>query len=161
MALATTTHTTSCVRTLSAGDPGEPRRTEMDDLVACPAAPWTMHVGRTPMIVRPSTVRDLAAVAQMHRRCSARSLLDRYRAGGRAPAVAALDTELRNPNSFVAVTADGSVVATGSIRRDPTHNYLCAEAQPARRGPLAAAAASAASCCRTSPAWRRSRASTS
>ena len=80
------------------------------------------------MIVRPTTVRDLGAVAQMHRRCSARTLLDRYRQGGRAPAVAALDTELRNRYSFVAVTVDNAVVATASVRRDPLHGHLCAEA---------------------------------
>lgn len=99
----------------------------MDELVELTRRPWTLLIGRTPMVVRPTTVRDLAAVAQMQRRCSARSLLDRYRHGGRPATVAALDSELRNPTAFAVVIADGSVVATGSVRRDPTHNYLCAE----------------------------------
>jgi N-acetylglutamate synthase-like GNAT family acetyltransferase len=117
---------TSCIRSLPTGEAG-PQRTELDELIELSRRPWTMHIGRTPMIVRPSTTRDLPAVAQMHRRCSARSLLDRYRQGGRSPAIAALDIELRNPHAVVAFTADGSVVATASLRRDPTHGHLCAE----------------------------------
>lgn len=100
----------------------------MDDLVELARRPWTMRVGHRPVLVRPSTVRDLAAVAQMHHRCSARSLLDRYRAGGRAPAVAAVDRLLRNPLTFVVVASDNRIVATGSLRRDPVHNHRCAEA---------------------------------
>ncbi len=89
--------------------------------------PWTLRIGADTLLVRPSSARDLAAVAQMHRRCSARSLLDRYRCGGRAPAVAALDQALRRPHSVVAVNATGEVVAVGSLDRDPTHNHLSAE----------------------------------
>ncbi|WP_375497188.1 GNAT family N-acetyltransferase [uncultured Jatrophihabitans sp.] len=126
--MPTATHT-SCIRPVLVGDPAEPQRTEIDELAALSRRPWTLRVGNQPMIVRTSTARDIAAVAQMHRRCSARSLLDRYRSGGRAPAVAALDWSLRNPLSFVTVTTDGSVIATVSVRRDPEHNYLCAEAQ--------------------------------
>ena len=122
------THT-SCIRPVVVGDPAEPQRTEVAELADLSRRPWTLRVGNQPMIVRPSTARDIAAVAQMHRRCSARSLLDRYRSGGRPPAVAALDWSLRNPLSFVTVTTDGSVIATVSVRRDPEHNYLCAEAQ--------------------------------
>ncbi|SHH17965.1 Acetyltransferase (GNAT) family protein [Jatrophihabitans endophyticus] len=125
MATATVT---SCVRALPVGDPGEPQRAERDDLLALARQPWTMHIGRTPIVVRRATVRDLRGVGQMHRRCSARSLLDRYRQGGRPPTPAALDAELRNPTGFVAVTADGGVVATASVRRDPGHSYVCAEA---------------------------------
>lgn len=120
---------TSCIRPVLVGDPAEPPRTEVVELADLSRRPWTLRVGNQPMIVRPSTARDIAAVAQMHRRCSARSLLDRYRSGGRAPAVAALDWSLRNPFSFVTETTDGSVVATVSVRRDPAHSYLCAEAQ--------------------------------
>ena len=89
--------------------------------------PWTLRAGAVPLVVRTTSARDLAAVAQMHSRCSARSLLDRYRAGGRPPAVAALDWALRNPFSFIAVAPDGSVVASATLRRDPAHSYLCAE----------------------------------
>jgi GNAT superfamily N-acetyltransferase len=63
----------------------------------------------------------------MHSRCSARSLLDRYRSGGRPPAVAALDHTLRSPHSVVVVTTEGDVIATGSLMRDRTHNHFCAE----------------------------------
>lgn len=79
------------------------------------------------MIVRPTRVRDLAAVAQMHRRCSARSLLDRYRQGGRPPTAAALDVELRNRFGVVVMRADGSAIATAAIRRDRGHHQLSAE----------------------------------
>ena len=119
----------SCVRVASGGDPAEPRRTEITDLTDLARRPWTLRVGAQTMIVRPSSARDIAPVAQMHRRCSARSLLDRYHSGGRPPAVAALDWALRNPLSFVAVLPDGAVAATVSIRRDPAHNYLCAEVE--------------------------------
>ena len=125
MALATTT---SCVRSLPVREAAEPRRSEIDELTDLARRPWTLRVGRHPLIVRASSARDLPAVAQLHRRCSARSLLDRYRCGGRPPAVAAIDRALRNPLSFVIVTTDGAVIATGSVRRDPTHSYLCAEA---------------------------------
>jgi GNAT superfamily N-acetyltransferase len=118
---------TSCVRTLPAGDPGVTRRTEDHHLAGLVRQPWTLRVGHQPLIVRPSTARDLAAVAQMHSRCSARSLLDRYRSGGRPPAVAAMDQALRRPLSIVAATADGDVVATGSLDRDPVHSHFCVE----------------------------------
>jgi GNAT superfamily N-acetyltransferase len=105
---------------------GEQRRVENAELVELARAPWTLRVGTTPMLVRPSSARDLAAVARMHARCSPRALLDRYRAGGRPPAVAALDHDLRGPYGVVVTLADGSVVAHGSVARDRTHNPLCA-----------------------------------
>lgn len=61
----------------------------------------------------------------MHSRCSARALLDRYRSGGRPPAVAALDRALRRPYSIVAATATGDVVATGTLEPDGVHNEYC------------------------------------
>ncbi|WP_375480471.1 GNAT family N-acetyltransferase [uncultured Jatrophihabitans sp.] len=118
---------TTCMRPLSTvTDPGEPLRTQHDELSDLVATPWTLRVGKTPMIVRPSSARDLAAVAQMHSRCTPRSLLDRYRAGGRPPAVAALDHSLRAPFSVVVACPDGSVVAHGTLTRDRAHNHLCA-----------------------------------
>lgn len=89
--------------------------------------PWVLWVGHRRFLVRPTRRADLAAVAWMHRRCSARSLLDRYRRGGCAPTVAALDVELRNPYGVLAVGTDGEVVAVGAVRRDPTHGRRCAE----------------------------------
>ncbi len=120
--------TTSCVRTLPVGPNAEPRRHAKVELLDLTRRPWHLHIGRTPLVVRPGTVRDLSAVAQLHRRCSARSLLDRYRRGGRSPAGGALDAELRNPFGYVAETDDGTVVATAAVRRDPRHGPLCAEA---------------------------------
>ncbi len=117
---------TTCVRPTALGDPGAPARTPNDELTDLVDAPWTLRVGTTPMIVRPSSARDLAAVAQMHSRCSARSLLDRYRSGGRPPAVAALDHTLRGPFSVVVALADGSIVAHGSLATDVAHSQMCA-----------------------------------
>ncbi len=115
------------MRPVPVGDPGQPLRSQNYELLELVRAPWTLRVGNTPMIVRPSTVRDLAAVAQMHTRCTPRSLLDRYRAGGRPPAVAALDAALRNQFSVVVAMSDGSVVAIGSLTPDRSHNHLSAE----------------------------------
>jgi GNAT superfamily N-acetyltransferase len=118
---------TSCLRALPAVDPGSAQRSEDRQLAELVKQPWTLRVGHEPLLVRPSSARDLAAVAQMHARCSARSLLDRYRAGGRPPAVAAMDLDLRRPHSIVAVTLRGEVVATGALDRDALHNHFCAE----------------------------------
>lgn len=113
--------------TLVAADLGEPGRTPDSKLIGLVRAPWTLRVGATALTVRPSSARDLAAAAQMNSRCSARSLLDRYRAGGRPPTVAALDATLRGPLSVVVASADGSIVATGALTRDRAHNPFCAE----------------------------------
>lgn len=124
--MATATES-SCVRTLPVRPSDEPRRVPMDGLIELTRQPWTLRIGRQPMIVRPSSARDLAAVARMHSRCSARTMLDRYRSGGRAPAVAALDRALRNPLGVVVALPDGTVVAAGSLERDRVHSYVCAE----------------------------------
>ena len=76
--------------------------------------PWAVRVGRASVVIRGATPRDLAAVAAMHSRCSPQSLLNRYRAGGRRPAVAALEMQLREPLSFLAAQYDGTVVATAT-----------------------------------------------
>ena len=119
----------SCTRpTLVAEQHTEPERPEATELLGLARQPWTMQSHGQPMLVRPTSARDIAGVAQMHHRCSPRSLLDRYRTGGRPPAVAALDWSLRNPLSFVAIRPDGQVVATAAITRDPDHGYTCARA---------------------------------
>lgn len=121
-------NTTRCVQSVSAGAPGSVRTTTDDQhLAALVRRPWPLRVGREALIVRPSAGRDLAAVAQMHRRCSARSLLNRYRSGGRPPAVVALDLALRRPYSVVAVTECGVVVATGFLAHDGIHSQDCVE----------------------------------
>lgn len=117
---------TPCLRAVPA-DPGSVRRIEDPGLAELVRQPWTLRVGAQTLLVRPSSARDLAAVAQLHARCSARSLLDRYRCGGRPPAVAAMDRDLRRANSVVVVTDQGDVVATGLLERDAMHNHRCAE----------------------------------
>src|SRR3954471_16566062 len=120
--------TTPCLRAVPAAADSNPvRRTEERELAELTRRPWTLRVGAQTLLVRPSSARDLAAVAQMHARCSARSLLDRYRCGGRPPAVAAMDRALRRPYSVVVTTVAGDVVATGLLDRDTLHNHLCAE----------------------------------
>jgi GNAT superfamily N-acetyltransferase len=117
----------TCRPVRSTVEPLVPRRSEDRELGALVRQPWTLRVGRTSLLVRPSGLRDLAAVARMHSRCSPRSLLDRYRAGGRQPAVAALDAALRSPNGVVAATAEGDIVAVASLTRDRGHSHFCAE----------------------------------
>ncbi len=118
---------TTCRPTRPSVEPLLPRPTTDRHLLPLAREPWTLRVGVVGLRIRPSTARDLAAVARLHRRCSPRSLLDRYRAGGRPPAVAAVDELLRRPDTFVAATPDGEVLAIASLARDPNHNHLCAE----------------------------------
>ncbi len=89
--------------------------------------PWLLRVDAATLLIRPSTTRDLRAVAAMHGRCSAQSLLDRYRCGGRPPAVIALDYQLRAPLSFVAMTREGEIVATAVASTDAIHGEESAE----------------------------------
>ena len=115
---------TSCLRALPASGSGF-RTTQDGDLAAWIHRPWFIRSRRSVLVVRPSAARDLVAVAQMHRRCSARSLLDRYHRGGCAPAVAALDHALRRPYGFVVATPSGDVVAFGALEPDPRHDAHC------------------------------------
>ena len=107
--------------------PDDPERVVRHELVDLALAPWVTRVGVEPVAVRVAGPRDLTAVAQMHSRCSARSLLDRFHSGGRPPSPAALDAALRAPYTFVAVTTSRRVVATATVRRDTRHGQGCAE----------------------------------
>jgi hypothetical protein len=89
--------------------------------------PWTLRAGSATLIIRPALTRDLEAVANMHARCSARSLLDRYRAGGRGPSVPALQRQLRRPLSFVAATPRGAILAMAVASIDVNHGRDSAE----------------------------------
>ncbi|MDT4939128.1 MAG: hypothetical protein QOG80_2799 [Pseudonocardiales bacterium] len=89
--------------------------------------PWMVRVGRDNLLIRGTTPRDLTAVAAMHTRCSARSLLERYRAGGRAPSPVAIERALRRTLGFVACTARGEIVAMAVAAPDPTHAHEAAE----------------------------------
>jgi GNAT superfamily N-acetyltransferase len=80
-----------------------------------------LYVDGTILTVRGATPQDLPGVAIMHSRCSAKTLLDRYRAGGRPPAVLILDKHVREALSFVVTADDGRVVATSLVSPDTTH----------------------------------------
>jgi len=96
-------------------------RTGSRSNVANARAPWLIYADGTMLTVRGAAPQDLPGVAMMHKRCSAKTLLDRYRAGGRAPAVLILDSYLRQPLSFVARTEDGQVVALAQLSPDLDH----------------------------------------
>jgi GNAT superfamily N-acetyltransferase len=101
-----------------------PRHAELTGLVR---QPWSVRVGSASVLIRGAMPRDLAAVAEMHGRCSPRSLLNRYRRGGRRPAVAALENQLRDPLSLVAATYAGTIVATAVASPDALHGRDAAE----------------------------------
>ncbi len=84
--------------------------------------PWLLRAGRQNLLIRRAVPRDLEAVAGMHSRCSARSLLDRYRVGGRGLAVPAMQRQVRRPLAFVAATRDGGVVGFAVAAIDSNHS---------------------------------------
>jgi GNAT superfamily N-acetyltransferase len=84
---------------------------------------WLLYVDGTALTVRGARPQDLPGVALMHGRCSPKSLLDRYRTGGRPPAIIVLDRYVRDPLSFVVTSEDGRVVATARVAPDPTHPF--------------------------------------
>lgn len=73
--------------------------------------PWGLPTGSGELRVRGAVPADLPAVARMHGRCSADTLLQRYLRGGRPPALPALDELLRSPLVVVVQTPGGEVVA--------------------------------------------------
>jgi predicted N-acetyltransferase YhbS len=83
--------------------------------------PWSLRVGSMQLTIRPGSPQDLEALAKMHARCSARSLLDRYRTGGRGPSVTALHRQLRRPLSFVAATERGAILGFAVAAIDVNH----------------------------------------
>ncbi len=89
--------------------------------------PWMLRVGRNNVLIRGASTKDLRAFAGMHARCSPRTLLDRYRTGGRSPAVLAMEQMLRRPLSFVACTATGEMVAMATATADLRHDDGSAE----------------------------------
>jgi methylglyoxal synthase/RimJ/RimL family protein N-acetyltransferase len=71
----------------------------------------------TEIAVRPAGVDDLAAVADLHARCSLTSRLRRYLAGTRSPSEATL-RKLLSPeagHALVAEDAEGRVIAVGNL----------------------------------------------
>jgi GNAT superfamily N-acetyltransferase len=105
------------VRNLPTAAPRPRSQTSFDQA----RAPWMLYVDGTILTVRGATHQDLPGVALMHSRCSAKTLLDRYRAGGRPPAVLILDKHVREPLSFVVTAEDGRVVALSVVAPDATH----------------------------------------
>jgi L-amino acid N-acyltransferase YncA len=89
--------------------------------------PWSLRAGSADLVIRPAAVRDLEAVANMHARCSARSLLDRYRTGGRGPSITALNRQVRRPLAFVAATQRGAVLGFAIAGIDANHGRDSAE----------------------------------
>jgi len=89
--------------------------------------PWLLRAGTANLMIRPAVTRDLEAVANMHARCSARSLLDRYRTGGRGPSVTALQRQLRRPLCFVAATPRGAILAMAIAGIDVNHGAESAQ----------------------------------
>jgi GNAT superfamily N-acetyltransferase len=89
--------------------------------------PWLMYVDGTILTVRGATPQDLPGVALMHGRCSAKTLLDRYRSGGRAPAVVILDRHVREPLSFVVTTENGRIVGLARVAPDTEHSFGTAD----------------------------------
>ncbi|HJQ44025.1 MAG TPA: GNAT family N-acetyltransferase [Jatrophihabitantaceae bacterium] len=98
-----------------------------ESLAAWVRQPWMVRVGRENILIRGANARDLPAAAAMHARCSARSLLERYRLGGRAPSPVALERQLRRTLSFVACTSSGEIVATAIAVADAMHGDGTAE----------------------------------
>lgn len=86
-------------------------------------APWLLNVAGAALTVRGARPQDLPGVALMHGRCSAKSLLDRYRTGGRAPAIIVLDRHVRDTLSFVVATDNNRIVGLARVAPDPTHTF--------------------------------------
>jgi GNAT superfamily N-acetyltransferase len=98
-----------------------------DDVTTSAREPWVLCAAGIPLTVRGALANDLPGVAMMHGRCSPKSLLDRYRTGGRPPTVLLLDRQVRDPLTFVATTDEGRVVALARIVRDAFHPFSSAE----------------------------------
>ena len=79
--------------------------------------PWALPTGSGELQVRGAVPADLPAVARMHGRCSADTLLQRYLRGGLPPALPALDELLRSPLVVVVQTPGGEVVAMANGNR--------------------------------------------
>jgi L-amino acid N-acyltransferase YncA len=118
-----------CARLRSVGDPDARKAAaEKNATVAALASqPWLLRVDAATLLIRPGRTRDLPAVAAMHRRCSARTLLDRYRTGGSPPSVVAMDRLLREPLCYVAEADNGTIVAIAVACADSAHAVTSAE----------------------------------
>ena len=123
------TQTTSCAATASTTFIGAtPSTTEPNlSLAVWVRQPWMVRVGDENVLIRGTSPRDYGAVAAMHSRCSARSLLERYRSGGRAPSAVGIERTLRRTLAFVACTSRGDVIGMALAAIDPMHGPATAE----------------------------------
>lgn len=78
-----------------------------------------------PLLVRGAVAADLPALAALHGRCTGTTLLQRYRAGGRAPSLTALTAMLHEPLLLVVLSAPRHVVAvaTATVGERPSSDF--------------------------------------
>lgn len=93
-----------------------------DDLVRHGRSPSRLTAGDQRWVVRGACPADLAGVAALHGRCSPGTLLQRYRAGGRAPSLDHLVQLLRAPLTLVVEGRQG-LVALGSAEHPISDDY--------------------------------------
>lgn len=116
----------STPHTLGTSTPG-PMLGDNASLAVWIRQPWMVRTSRGPrergenVLIRGASPRDFSALAAMHARCTARTLLERYRAGGCPPPAVAIERTLRHTLSFVACTGRGEIVAAAVASRDPLH----------------------------------------
>lgn len=89
--------------------------------------PWMVRVGSENVLIRGTSPRDFGTVAAMHSRCTPRTLLERYRTGGKPPSAVAIERLLRRTLAFVACTARGEVIGIASAAADLTHAGAAAD----------------------------------
>ncbi|WP_426564712.1 hypothetical protein ACPPVT_01275 [Angustibacter sp. McL0619] len=96
-----------------------PQLTRSDSRAALSLArrPWSVPTCAGAVVVRGTLPGDLAAVALLHGRCSAPTLLQRYLKGGRAPSLTTLSKLLHRPLVVAAFAPDGGAVALASATR--------------------------------------------
>ncbi|MFC6007562.1 hypothetical protein [Angustibacter luteus] len=82
--------------------------------------PWSLPTAGGRVVVRGAMPGDLAAVAVLHGRCSATTLLQRYLKGGRPPSLSTLSDLMHRPLVVIALAPAGDVVALASATRAST-----------------------------------------
>jgi hypothetical protein len=105
-------------RTTDGGSRGaRPLAVDRRGAVRLARLPWALPTGSGELRVRGAVPADLPALARMHGRCSADTLLQRYLRGGLPPALPALDELLRSPLVVVVQTPGGELVAMANGSR--------------------------------------------
>ena len=96
-------------------------------LTAAIGEPWVLRVRSTALVVRPAGAADLHRVGALHARCSPRTLLDRYRAGGKRPSPIALEGMVRRPLAFAVALPTGALVGLATVGADVLHGGSAGE----------------------------------